>query len=413
MEQEFIDVPERIDSQGFQTSADGLDALKEKFRLIFERSIDPSFLLEGDTFVDCNEAALELLRCPAREKLIGLCPLDISPERQPDGRPSKDGMREMIGAALCGGGLRFEWKNLTFDGREIFVDISLTSIPLKGRQILYAVSRSIPEAKSRDKTKEDKHFFPVIVEKAPFAMAAIDRNGNYIYANPRFKQLFGSDVSIIPRNDACLVETSKGEENCGQYRDWAFTIPGKESSKRVFKVTSVELPSGYLEVYQDNTANAELEEILRKKEEELMFQSTKFQEMMNGALEMLLNEKHADRNEIEAKMVSNVNKLVLPYIDELRQCRLDAPQTAYVDIIENNLKRILSPFLEKLGLRSVSLTLREIRVADLVKSGRTTKEISELLQMSGAAVNFHRNNIRKKLGITNRKVNLAAYLSSL
>ncbi len=109
----------------------------------------------------------------------------------------------------------------------------------------------------------------------------------------------------------------------------------------------------------------------------------------------------------------NVNKLVMPYVDELKQCRLGPSHTAYVDIIEANLKQIISPFLEKLGLRSVNLTPREMRIADLIKSGKATKEISQLLQISSAAVNFHRNNIRRKLGINNHKVNLAAHLSSL
>jgi DNA-binding CsgD family transcriptional regulator len=108
-----------------------------------------------------------------------------------------------------------------------------------------------------------------------------------------------------------------------------------------------------------------------------------------------------------------VNKLVLPYVDELKQAGLDAAQAACVDILESNLKHLISPFLERLGMRCANLTLREMRIADLIKSGKTTKEICHVLQMSAAAVNFHWNNIRKKLGLSNHKVNLAAYLSSL
>ena len=82
-------------------------------------------------------------------------------------------------------------------------------------------------------------------------------------------------------------------------------------------------------------------------------------------------------------------------------------------IHEANLKNIVSPFLKKLGLRCANLTVQETRVADLVKNGKTTKEISQLLQVTPAAVNFHRNNIRKKLGLSNQKANLAVYLASL
>ncbi|MBA4391904.1 MAG: helix-turn-helix transcriptional regulator, partial [Syntrophus sp. (in: bacteria)] len=49
----------------------------------------------------------------------------------------------------------------------------------------------------------------------------------------------------------------------------------------------------------------------------------------------------------------------------------------------------------------------------LIKNGKRTKEIGELLHMSSGAINFHRNNIRKKLGLNNEKMNLRSYLMSL
>ena len=80
-------------------------------------------------------------------------------------------------------------------------------------------------------------------------------------------------------------------------------------------------------------------------------------------------------------------------------------------MIEKNIKHIVSPFLHKLSSRYPGLTLRETQIIDLLKNGKGTKEIAQALKISQSAVNFHRNNIRTKLGIANKKVNLLTYLS--
>jgi DNA-binding NarL/FixJ family response regulator len=58
-------------------------------------------------------------------------------------------------------------------------------------------------------------------------------------------------------------------------------------------------------------------------------------------------------------------------------------------------------------------TPTEIQVADLIRTGKTSKEIAGLLTMSLRSVHFHRNNIRKKLHIHGTKTNLRTFLMSL
>jgi DNA-binding CsgD family transcriptional regulator len=86
---------------------------------------------------------------------------------------------------------------------------------------------------------------------------------------------------------------------------------------------------------------------------------------------------------------------------------------AQVEMVEQNIREIVSPFLRNLTSTYLELTPREIQIANLVKEGKTTKEMTDILNISATAVDFHRKNLRSKFGIKNKKTNLMAFLSSL
>ena len=78
-----------------------------------------------------------------------------------------------------------------------------------------------------------------------------------------------------------------------------------------------------------------------------------------------------------------------------------------------NLRDIISPFLRSLSALTMLLTPQEIEVANMVRSGRTSKEIADVLGISVSGVDFHRKRLRQKLGLTNSPKNLRSYLLSL
>ena len=135
------DITERIKSREAHQESE------EKFGLLFEKSVDPVLLMDGNTYIDCNEAALRLMGCSAKDQIVGLSPLDISPQYQPDGRLSSEKMKELRDAALPEGVKRFEWMWRTFSGEEFWVDVSQTVIPVKGKPIMYTAWRDIRERK--------------------------------------------------------------------------------------------------------------------------------------------------------------------------------------------------------------------------------------------------------------------------
>ncbi len=111
--------------------------------------------------------------------------------------------------------------------------------------------------------------------------------------------------------------------------------------------------------------------------------------------------------------MSNVKELVMPYIFKLKHMRLISCPNGLFEYPGISSQDIISPFLQNLKSKYFNLTPREIEIANLVKEGRTTKEISAILGCSRQTIDFHRFNIRSKLGMRYKKANLRSHLLSL
>lgn len=127
-------------------------------------------------------------------------------------------------------------------------------------------------------------------------------------------------------------------------------------------------------------------------------------------LDVLLNRINEKTDEIEKRYYYNIEEKVLPMLDILKTTKLDERQAAILDILEANFKTIINSFSGLLNAENCGLTQREIQIAHLIQSGKTTKEISNLLCLSCKTVDFHRAKIREKLNIKNTKNNLRATL---
>ncbi|MEN6464817.1 MAG: helix-turn-helix transcriptional regulator, partial [Syntrophaceae bacterium] len=134
---------------------------------------------------------------------------------------------------------------------------------------------------------------------------------------------------------------------------------------------------------------------------------------INTALNFLQGQMKKEKADSEARMINNVKELVFPYIEKLKITKLDDQQREYVSVIENNLENIMSPFLGNLPSAYSRLTPMEMQIANLIKDGKTSKEISSLLNLSTTTIDFHRNNIRSKLNLKNKDVGLRAHLLTL
>lgn len=173
---------------------------------------------------------------------------------------------------------------------------------------------------------------------------------------------------------------------------------------------------GVITVVRDVTARKQTEAELTKYRahlEDLVKERTANLEEANIALKVMLKKEDEIKNEFEDKILFNVAKLILPNLENIKAGNLTDKQKIYLNIIESNLYEIISPFSRKMTSKFFNLTPTELHIANLIKHGRSTKVISDLTNVSINTVKFHRANIRKKIGLHNKKTNLTSYLQSL
>jgi DNA-binding CsgD family transcriptional regulator len=180
---------------------------------------------------------------------------------------------------------------------------------------------------------------------------------------------------------------------------------------RVIRMTGAG-PIRVVASHEEITALKLTEKALRKSQEELIEQKQSLEEA-NIAMKVLLKQREEDKLDLEKKVLNNVKDLVLPYVEKLKNSRIRAKDRTLVDIIDTHLQDIISPLLQRFANAKILLTPQEMQVAALVKDGKTSKEIADVLNVSETTVNFHRKNLRVKFGLRNKRTNLRSYLMSI
>lgn len=133
-------------------------------------------------------------------------------------------------------------------------------------------------------------------------------------------------------------------------------------------------------------------------------------EKKNIALSEVLEQVQLEKEKMRKDIRDNVTDIVLPIIDKIR---LSKPQSKYIDLLKKSIDEITNSFGSRMTAMDMKLTPRELEICSMVKNGLSSKEAGALLNIAPKTVEKHRRNIRKKLGITGKKANLAVFLQSI
>lgn len=267
-------------------------------------------------------------------------------------------------------------------------------------------------------------------------IAIIDENGIILETNKAWQEFAhqtkaGGDLNFIGKSYLKICDDAIGEEADdahavakgiravirGETGEFLYDYPCHgPDEQHWFYMRAIRMDSdGPLQViisHEEITAIKLAEAALQKSKDDLEVQKRNLEEA-NIALKVLLRQRNEDKQQLEKKVLNNIKDLVFPYIVKLKRAPLRAKDKTNVEIIETHLNEVISPLLQRLTHFNIFLTPQEMQIATLVKDGKTSKEIADVLNVSETTVHFHRKNLRSKFGLKNKATNLRSYLMSL
>lgn len=394
---------------------------EERYRRLFEDDLTGDYVStpEGEILA-CNPAFVSLFGFSDREEALRANMASLY--------PSEGDRDAFVNALKARGKLEYyECVRRTQDGTLIHVVENAVGVfGAEGdlRQIRGYLFDNTARQKAEQALVEAEERYRSLIEFLPDAVLVSDAE-TILFANPAAAKLLGAARAeeLIGRSlsDFFLLETQPAvtERTQRAIRDG---VPGPPERRKIQRLDSrlVDVETAVtpfvfdgkacvLRVNRDITARVTAEEAVLKKDREISLQLEKI-EKLNAALTTLLEHRELESRQKLESVRATLEKLVLPYLDNLKATRLDEEQRVLIDVTASNLTNIGSSFARQLSSWKTKLTPTEIQVADLLRLGRRTKEIAALLKVSPSAVSFHRNNIRAKLGLTRTPTNLVSYL---
>ena len=387
---------------------EALKTSEQNLRLVFNSTHDGIVIHDArGQILEVNDRMLEMYGVP-REDALGLSIIDdYSAPDQP-----LDQLPRVWESVVEGTDHLFEWKNRRRDGSAFDVEVFNTKIRLGGRDLILAMIRDITERKRAEYLlQESEKNYRDLVDNALVGVYKTRLNGEILYVNRTLLRMagfesmeeMGSAASFYmrPGDRGALIGLLRGTGAVHNHELELRTRKGKPISVLLSATLEGNVMSGMImDITDRKVAETELEE------KSIRLQDT------NTALRVLLDQREEDKREMEGRFRANLKSLVVPYIEGLLSSPLAPRQKSMVQSMEANVHIILSPLMKDSRDHYAHFTPTEVVVADLIKEGRSTKEIAVRLSVTESAVNLHRLNIRNKLGLKNVKRNLRSYLLS-
>ena len=191
-----------------------LQESEQRFRDVLQRSKDALLLIEGNTYIDCNDAAVKILGYSNKKAFLATPPENLSPALQPDGRSSKEKADEMLVIAIRQGSHRFEWIHRKANGQNFPVEVSLTAIVAQGKNRLLCVWRDITKQKEAEKALHaSEQLYRLLVQNVDAGITLMDSDYTIVSINAAQCRMFGKQPEEF-RGKKCYREFEKRDAPC-------------------------------------------------------------------------------------------------------------------------------------------------------------------------------------------------------
>ena len=409
-----------IDIHDRKTVEEALQASEKRYRQLVENIHEVIYATDKNGVVTYVS--------PAIESLTGFPASEIMGRHFSQFIFSEDFERivDRYGEALSGQHRPTQYRILTRSGECRWVQ-TFTKPVLEGDMIvgLQGVLSDITgQKKTEAALQESEARYRVLLETMNEGFAVADENGVRTYANQRLCDMLGYKADEIIGHPVTEFLDEEGRKvwarefkkrkkgDSSPYQMNLLTKDGEAlpviiSPKPIFDEKG--LFKGSYSAITNIRDLKRTEKSLIEREKELKVKTTNLEEM-NAALRVLLRRMEEDRRELEDKVRLNIEQMVQPYLERLKGVGLSDRQRKNFETLETNLQEILSPFTRKLLTEYPRLTPSELQIANLLRQGKSSKEIADELSLSSRTVETHRRNMRDKLGIKDKKTNLRSYL---
>ncbi len=252
------------------------------FKQLFESSPDPTWIIDGNRFVECNEAAIRTLGYGSREEFLDVHPSRLSPPKQPDGQDSYAKAESMMAIARDTGLHRFEWTHTRADGTDFVAEVTLSLVAREERQVIYCVWRDITERKTiEEKLRQQNSMLSAIIENFPGAISLFDANLRLVAHNAQFRHLMDLPDALFEKpgvgfEDIIRYNVARGEYGPGDPEQQFAAIVDRARNftphnvERVrpngvaLDIRGMPLPGGgFVTIYIDITERKQMEEQVR------------------------------------------------------------------------------------------------------------------------------------------------------
>lgn len=233
-----------------------------------------------------------------------------------------------------------------------------------------------------------------------------------IYVNPGFtkmtgykpEEVYGKTPRILqgPKTDKATLARLKTQLKKGEVF-WGVAVNYRKDGSEFYNEWHIEpiktmgKVTHYLAIQRDISPRIKAQQEIEQK---------------NIALQEMISQIEVQKNKLQENVLLNVEKIILPSLEKIR-LKSSKTQVQQIEALKKSLKELTSSFGRTAVSLEHKLSAKEIEIAHLIRQGLSGKEISKALNLSFKTVETHRFNIRRKLGLLNKDVNLASFLQSL